>query len=189
MSQAQCPDPLMAASASQRCPASGVNRIPVMEPVHPQRLPRTYRALTQRRARSVASQKRRQRNRSQRNQRNKMSRRQRNRSATGSPRRSRSRRRPRSADNVACNPRSTIFNFVSRMEVDILTASDFTRLDTRQQYMIARQGPLDDARRSEDLRTRLNLLREYQYCNSSVGPNLCRELAASCAEFRNWQRQ
>ena len=75
------------------------------------------------------------------------------------------------------------------MEVDILTASDFTRLGRRQQYMIARQGPLDDARRSEDLRTRLSLLRAYQYCNSSVGPNLCRELAASCAEFRNWQRQ
>ena len=84
---------------------------------------------------------------------------------------------------------NTIRNFMKQMEVDLLTASDFTSMGRREQYMIVRQGPLEDSHRSENLRTRLKLLRAYQHCNSSVGPILRRELGASCAEFRKWQGQ
>ena len=81
----------------------------------------------------------------------------------------------------------TIHSFIKQMDVDVSTASDFTSMTKLEQYAVARQGPLDGRHQTQNLRTRLYLLREYQDRVSNVGPNLRDELDASFAEFRKWQ--
>ena len=88
---------------------------------------------------------------------------------------------------VAFTPMNTIHNFIKQMEVDVSTASDFTSMGKREQYVVARQGPLEGCHQTENLCTRLYLLRAYQDRHSSVGPILRGELDASFAEFRKWQ--
>ena len=82
---------------------------------------------------------------------------------------------------------NTIHNFIKQMEVDLPTAADFMSMRSLDQYMIARQGPLEGSHRTENLRSRANTLRAYQDRHSSVGSVHRRELGASYAEFRKWQ--
>ena len=87
---------------------------------------------------------------------------------------------------VTFTPMLTIHNFIKQMDVDVPTASDFTSMTNREQYAVARQGPLEGRHQTQSLRTRLYLLREYQDRVSNVGPYLRDELDSSIAEFRKW---
>ena len=112
----------------------------------------------------------------------------RSRSARRSPSRNRSSRRPRNLHKDTPTPMNTLHNFIKQMEVDDSTATDFTRMRSQDQYLIAAQGTLKGPRLSQTLRDRAANLRAWQNRSNSVSVTLQDEFGASYGEYRRWQR-
>ena len=84
---------------------------------------------------------------------------------------------------------NTLHNFIRQMVVDPETVTEFMNINQMEQYMIARQGLLDGSRPTDILRSRMQTLRDYLVCPSSVGRVLQGEFMVSREEFRRWKRQ
>ena len=83
---------------------------------------------------------------------------------------------------------NTLHNFIKEMEVDDTTATEFTRMRSQDQYMIAAQGTLKGPRLSQTLHDRSVNLRAWQNKSTSVSATLQDEFGASLAVYRRWQR-